>query len=251
MSTGTNRFPDYIRFPLVLGVICLVSGALVGAVYSVTKPGIDRSRARKIEAALQSLVPAYASFTDRTVDGGVLYEVRDAEGALVAYGAKTSADNSYNSMDPVTLITVMDVHCARILGISVVSSKETPGLGEKIKACPAPQSIAGWLAGAPECAVLLLPSGEKQVHRVLRITENAVVVLGDGGAEKTIDGAVVTDDALPPAFQAQFAGLSPENARLKKDGGAVDALTGATISSTAVVNAVQKGAALIRSSAGR
>jgi electron transport complex protein RnfG len=42
------------------------------------------------------------------------------------------------------------------------------------------------------------------------------------------------------AFTDQFTGLSVEDVALSRDGGKIDAITGATISSTAVVNAVRE-----------
>ena len=49
-------------------------------------------------------------------------------------------------------------------------------------------------------------------------------------------GAKVTGSA----FTDQFTGLSIEDVTLSRDGGKIDAITGATISSTAVVNAVRE-----------
>ncbi len=44
-----------------------------------------------------------------------------------------------------------------------------------------------------------------------------------------------------PKFQDQFVGRTEEEMRLKKDGGGLDAITAATISSRAVVKAVKEG----------
>jgi electron transport complex protein RnfG len=46
---------------------------------------------------------------------------------------------------------------------------------------------------------------------------------------------------LEPTFTAQFAGLGPDaNVKVKKDGGEIDAITGATISSRAVATGVEQ-----------
>jgi electron transport complex protein RnfG len=45
---------------------------------------------------------------------------------------------------------------------------------------------------------------------------------------------------IEPAFLNQFSGLSVEELALRQDGGAVDAITGATISSSTVVDAVKE-----------
>lgn len=53
-----------------------------------------------------------------------------------------------------------------------------------------------------------------------------------------------------PWFQEQFKGLSVEDVKLKKEGGKVDAITGATTTSKAVVDAMSKEMALIIELAG-
>jgi len=50
-------------------------------------------------------------------------------------------------------------------------------------------------------------------------------------------GAKIVD----PSFQGQFVGLSADEIALSRNGGKVDAITGATISSSAVVDTVRKG----------
>ena len=47
------------------------------------------------------------------------------------------------------------------------------------------------------------------------------------------------DNAKGNAFREQYVGLSSEEILLSKDGGTLDALTGATISSRAVTQGVQ------------
>ncbi len=49
-----------------------------------------------------------------------------------------------------------------------------------------------------------------------------------------------------PSFTAPFAGRAPEEIRLKKDGGSLDAITAATISSRAITDAVRKGIDVFR-----
>ena len=65
---------------------------------------------------------------------------------------------------------------------------------------------------------------------------------------ETIQGIVIVSHTETPGlgdkteddeFTDQFVGLKIEDAKLRKDGGEVDAVTGATISSSTVVNAVR------------
>ena len=61
-----------------------------------------------------------------------------------------------------------------------------------------------------------------------------------------LSGKWIDETGKRPDFQEQFRNLALEEAKLKRDGGRVDALTGATITSNAVVNAVQKSQKIIK-----
>jgi RnfABCDGE-type electron transport complex G subunit len=54
-----------------------------------------------------------------------------------------------------------------------------------------------------------------------------------------ISGTMKDETGKRPDFQEQFRGLAREEAKLKRDGGKIDGLTGATITSVAVVEAVK------------
>ncbi|MBN1809695.1 MAG: FMN-binding protein [Planctomycetes bacterium] len=249
--TGPGKtLPEYIRYPLVLGTICLLSGGMLGYVYSLTKPGIDKSRARKLRDAFARIVPGFDSFVDSSVDGGTFYKVKDGTGKVVAFAAKTSGRGSYNTMEPIQLITVMDVDLQQILGVRVVQSSETPGLGERIKARPAKNSILGTISSRPDRRVVRLADGRRIVAPVMKADTSGVTVL-DGTGSVFHENAEVLDEPFAPTFQAQFAGVSPDELALARDGGPIDALTGATVSSTAVLNAVKDGIALITANASK
>lgn len=241
-----------VRFPLVLGLVCAVSGGMLGLIYSVTAQKIKESRKRKISAAFAALVPEYADFDEREGEepGEVLYVVRDGAGAPVAYAARTPGEGSYNSMQPIELITVMDRDLSKVLGIRVVNSAETPGLGERINERPAPNSIIGGISGAASKKVVLLSSGMKSVRKVVGWTEAGVEVLSDDGETELLERAEVLDEELPPSFQAQFSHVKPRDLSFRKDGGELDAISGATVSSTAVLNGVRRGVEAIRTAFG-
>ncbi len=61
-----------------------------------------------------------------------------------------------------------------------------------------------------------------------------------------LKGTMVDESDKRPDFQEQFRGLALAEAKLKKDGGEVDSITSATITSRAVVNAVQKSHSVLK-----
>lgn len=242
MSRTQSAVWQIVRYPLVLAVVCGLSGLLLGYVYGKTKEDIQRGRQSKLLGALGELVPGFKDFETRPGPeaGEFTYKVTGAGGEVLAYAAQTAGKNSYNTMKPIKVVTAMDAGRTKLLGIRVIESEETPGLGERIKDRRQPNTLWGMLIGRPDRRLVLLASGEVSEFAVLALDaqKSEVTVEGADGKVQVLTGARVVE--FPPTFQAQFAGLKPGEVGLKKAGGAVDAITGATISSGAVVSAVQR-----------
>ena len=68
-----------------------------------------------------------------------------------------------------------------------------------------------------------------------------ISVAGQGEVLKETRG--LGSRVLEPWFAEQFKGKAADQVKLKKDGGEIDAITGATVSSRAVCSAISKGAA--------
>ncbi len=75
------------------------------------------------------------------------------------------------------------------------------------------------------------------VDTVERVTAISVASAAEGLKETPGLGL----KALEPSFQRQFAGRTAAEAKLKKDGGALDGISGATITSRAVARGVKLG----------
>jgi electron transport complex protein RnfG len=69
---------------------------------------------------------------------------------------------------------------------------------------------------------------------------NVNLVNSENTWRNLLTGTMKDETGKRPDFQEQFRGLTLDEAKLKQDGGKVDALTGATITSRAVCDAVQK-----------
>lgn len=247
MSGAKKGLWETLRLPVVLGLVCAVSGGSLGYVYSKTKAAIEQGRKRKVIEAFQELVPGFDRFEseDGPKAGEVLYSAFDAENRVLAYGANTAGEGSYNSMKPIRLITVMDAALSRILGVRVVESEETPGLGERIKDKRKPNTIVGKLTGRPDRTLVEMPSGEKREYDVVARSDKGVKVLDENGVEEWLEGARIID--FPPAFQDQFSGRKPAALQYGAAEGDLKAISGATVSSTAVLNAVRRGVGILQS----
>jgi RnfABCDGE-type electron transport complex G subunit len=216
----------YLKYPLVLGLVAAVSGLALYGTYYVTADAIEKEEAAARSRALGRIfwwgfgateeVQDPAAEMEKTLYTKVWPEgVREPSGPP-AYFAVPGRAVGYNASVPVTLMVGFanpeaEVERAAgregyvLLGWSVVKSEETPGLGEQIKSLQPDASLAELLTGtAPE------PRPDKRTP-----------------------------------FQRQF--YNPQADRvytagevaLAKDGGPIDAISGATITSRAVVRAVR------------
>ncbi len=148
MSTATEPQTPPVEqlsgWPLIrtLGGIALLSGFLVALVYQATLPHILENRRLAIERAIFQVIPGAVSRVDFmfTADGisragessdqGVrLYAGYDKKGAFLGVAMEAAAQGY---QDIIRILYGYSPQCECITGITVVESKETPGLGDKI-----------------------------------------------------------------------------------------------------------------------
>ena len=67
---------------IVLTLICVISSALLGATYTITKDTIDAATKAATDAAMAAVLPGAGSFEEITVDGveGVLLAAKETGG---------------------------------------------------------------------------------------------------------------------------------------------------------------------------
>jgi len=201
-----------LRFTVVLGMITVASGLGVSTVYTLTKHRIEAKKQKAFVSALNSVFPQADTFT--TLDGGGAWEgegvgVAVSGGETVGYLA-VGERQGYSSIIRVLVGAETDF---TVKAVRILEQAETPGLGERTKEVKTDRTI--WQA-----------AGE-----ALGISE------GGGGGERL------------PWFQKQFAGLTLEKLVVVKDPSCegVQAITGATVSSQAVTDAVRAALTRIRS----
>ena len=133
----------------------------------------------------------------------------DSDGAVLGYAA-VGAAQGYSSR--VRIMVGLGPGLEKIVGVKVVAQQETPGLGTRIAEVKSDKTIVG-------------------------------LVTGKGREPKAADPT--------PAFMKQFIGLKVDAVRLRSsgDGGRIQAISGATISSTAAVNATRNAIERIRRAA--
>ena len=250
--------PDWLRFPLVLAVVCAVSAVGLAGMYALTRENIEKSGKRKITGAFAEILGrSYSEEKTEEIEldeeGALIkrFVVRDAAGKVRARAGLVKCPGSYNASEPIQLVVVLSADLDRILGVRVARSAETPGLGERVKEIPSARSIFGAIAGRPARERVVMKGSGAAVGRLEWRDDGSVVFTGPGGERCEFEeGEVeVTQAPFPPAFLDQFTGIPVASARLSPHGGAVDAITGATVSSRAVVTGVELAVEELRAAA--
>lgn len=197
--TGRRHLPEGARVVLVLTLAGLVSGLAIVGAYEATLPGIRANQAAALERAVLEVLPGAARMERLewrgealAVAGGeagavgaealAIYAGYGAGGELIGYAVP---GEGAGFQDVIRLLFGYRPERGRIVGMAILESRETPGLGDRI--------------------------------------------------------------FKDPDFVAEFSDLAVEpRVELVKDGGdganQVDAITGATISSRAVVDIVNQAA---------
>ncbi|MGI6028293.1 MAG: RnfABCDGE type electron transport complex subunit G [Candidatus Heteroscillospira sp.] len=111
---------------IVLCAICLVTSLLLGLVNSVTEGPIEALNKAKTEAAMNEVLPADSYETvDYTGDDGQIVSVSKAGDA--GYVVEVSVSGSQGMISMVVGVKADGT----VSGVSIVSMKETAGLGDK------------------------------------------------------------------------------------------------------------------------
>jgi len=246
----SRGMPDWLRFPLVLGIVGAVSAAALAGVFALTKKRMEESEGRKVEGAFGSILgKRYGSAASKTdTEGRDYYVLKDGGGKTLAYATQVACPGSYNTGDPIQLIVVLEPGLVRILGARVVKSAETPGLGERIKEKPSAISIVGWIAGREAKKRVVFKSGGALLGKLVEKDDGSVELIGADGKPLPLakrEYVEITGPPFPPEFIDQFTLCPVVDATLAADGGSIDAITGATISSRAVTKGVGEAAKLL------
>jgi electron transport complex protein RnfG len=128
-----------------LGIAGMCSGLAVVGIFLLTLPRIERNRAEALEAAIFRVLEGARSRVAFVVrgaelvrferpDGGIpkeeaVYAGYDEAGTLLGFAIPAEGAGF---QDTIKLIYGYDVGARRVVGMEVLESRETPGLGDKI-----------------------------------------------------------------------------------------------------------------------
>lgn len=141
-----EQSPGPVELIKVLGVIATVSGILIVGAYQMTAGARSSNQQKAREAAVFQVVPGAVSYTEyaltaETVTPILSAEVAAPEGShsvFVGYNASGEMAGialeagAQGYSDIVKILYNYSPSCECVTGFTVLSSRETPGLGDKI-----------------------------------------------------------------------------------------------------------------------
>jgi len=139
--TTTSGEPSSLRLALTLAFAGLMSGLILVGVYQITLPRILANKAAALRKAVFEVVPGSTTMKKMIVSGDALvpaaehakgeavYAAFDEKGRFRGYAVPGEGSGF---QDTIRLIYGFDPVKRRIIGLFVLESRETPGLGDKI-----------------------------------------------------------------------------------------------------------------------
>jgi len=161
-----------LRMILTLGAAGALAGLLIVMVFNATLPAIEAHRAEAVRLAVTEVLQQPARYEALSVTEAGLVElpredVQPANAVLVYVGfdeggratgvAVTAAEAGFQ--DIVGLIYGFDPQSGTLLGMKVLESKETPGLGDKIQKDA--RFVAQFAGARPPLEAVKRPKGEE------------------------------------------------------------------------------------------
>ncbi len=211
-----------------LTVAGLASGLLLVGVYEITKPIIDANKAAALERAVFQVLPGTTAMEPLVMREGALgladgteeeppsvFVGRDDAGALTGYAIRWQGSGF---QDVIELIYGYDPARELVVGMEILASKETPGLGDKI--FKDASFVANFDALAIEPEIVPVASGTKAANNEVdcitgaTISSKAVVkIINAGNAEwlpRLPEGDPWAQTAEAPATSPEAPAPEPE-----------------------------------------
>lgn len=137
-----QKEPSSFRLASTLAVAGLISGVAIVSVYEATLPTITRNKAEELRKAVFKVLPEVTEMrkyqfdnnslrlrTEKGSDEFTLYGGYNQQGAFVGY-AIPSAGPGFQ--DTISLLYGYIPEQRKVVGMEILESRETPGLGDKI-----------------------------------------------------------------------------------------------------------------------
>ncbi len=169
--------PSSVRLVATLTIAGLLSGVAIVGAWQLTLPAITAHKAEALRKAVFEVVPGATAMqrldwagdslvTGQTKGDDVVYGAYDDSGALLGYAVPAEGPGF---QDTIALIFGFEPDGDTIVGMRVLESRETPGLGDKIVKDQAFIANFDALETKPQLAVVS-KGGKTQPYEIEAIT---------------------------------------------------------------------------------
>ena len=134
--------PSSLRLVLTLAIAGLISGIAIIGIYEATLPTITANKARELREAVFKVLPGVSQMqplvfrdgelvatAEPSADESAVYGGYDNDGHFVGYAIPGAGPGF---QDTIGLLYGFDAVRRQVIGMEVLESRETPGLGDKI-----------------------------------------------------------------------------------------------------------------------
>lgn len=247
---------EMIRIGIVLMLICAVAAAALAYTNHVTSAIIAERLQQEKEAQLAELFPTLTNFEERTVDGRSATVAFDAENKFVGVLAEGQTEG-YGG--PIRFNLGINA-AGEIVGLTVVAQTETPGIGDVIKETWFTEQFLGKksgdtftvdaISGATVSVEAMETGVEREYNEIWRRFSggdaagaqniSAPAFSLAGVADGTYSGTAINVTAQQETADRWADAKKVIEEIIAKQTVQVDTVSGATISSDAIIKAVQR-----------
>ncbi len=206
---------------ITLGISGLFSGLAIVGIFLITQPMIERNQAEALEAAIYRVLEGArtrVAFVIRegklarfeSPDGSLpkeeaVYAGYDEAGALLGFAVPAEGPGF---QDTIKLLYGYNVERRRVVGMEVLASLETPGLGDKIKKDA--KFVGSFRDLAVEPDIVAVKSGKSRENEIdaisgATISSNAVVRIINQSNSRWLDLLADAGDVAGSAPPSQGA----------------------------------------------
>ncbi len=259
---------NILRLALTLAAVSIISAGLLALVNSWTEPLIAERQLQDYLESVRVFFPDVADFEEQELDGNLFDLVYDGSGNLIGVIGKNLEYSGYGG--PVVYNLAVD-QSAAIVGYSIVSHSETPGLGDIIVkpefhdqfvgktldeldtvhavsgATVSTSAIIGAIRGTTESIAKAFLDYEEEVIDIALVPDGTYRGEGLGlkpmVVEVTVEGGrivsieVVEQDETPTYFVLSYPLIADQI--IETQSLDVDTATGATFSAGGIVSGVK------------
>jgi electron transport complex protein RnfG len=216
--------PSSTKLILALSLAGLISGLVLVGAYELTLPRILANQARDLREAVFKVLPGVERFQPMAFIDGTLQPVEDdAEVGDTVYAGFDSQDKfvgyaipgeGVGFQDTIRLIYGYEPDERVVVGMEVLESRETPGLGDRIVKDPVFKADFSKLSVDPE--VVPVPTGTRSAPNEVdtitgaTISSKAVVSIINATNERWLPRLSGPPGVTPPADEPAEGATSPE-----------------------------------------